>query len=407
MVEEYHRRFRQFLENSMQVPDGRDGSELEAAILSYDTNIDQVESILSEVVSIPVGSDEEDFLQAYISTIESNMEWARQLDSTEVVPNKKNEYSMLLSLTRQLTADLETAVNEGNELEDIARRLQDAHLLTEVQYEEEQMMEAGRNLEGILERREKLNVLMNDLEALEQYVNSHEITASLQHRKKVIGLILENSGEASTDDPDVLRVSVPPWEKERFGKDVVEIRIENDGYLEDFLHSCMFMLELVDDEGSFSGDLDINLEIKKAEIPYARKVSKPPTDDRIDYSLPDELNPGGNIEVWMNAAFTRDTETTDGSFSSKSRMIVADHRIKGNKPALISILVHELMHATLEHKGSFTHLEIHEHCIRLLSSVIQIMESRGRENLSEEISIGDLRQSLVYAMASSTLFPDE
>lgn len=209
MAEEYHRRFREFLESNMQVPEGRDGSELEASILAYDTDLEQVETIVSEVAGISVGAEEEEFLRSYISAIESNMEWAQQLDSTQVVPNKKNEYSMLLSLTRQLTADLETAVNEGNELEDIARRLQDAHLLAEVQYEEEQMMQAGRNLEGILERRKKLNALMNELDMLEQYINSHEITASLQHRKQVIGLILENAQDSASSGKGPVTVRVP------------------------------------------------------------------------------------------------------------------------------------------------------------------------------------------------------
>ncbi len=210
MVEKYHRKFRRFLENNMHVPDNRDGSDIEASILSYDTDLDDVETIVSEIVSISVSSDEEEFLRSYVSAIDSNMEWAQQLDSTQVVPNKKNEYSMLLSLTRQLTADLETAVNEGNELEDIARRLKDAHLLAEVEYEEEQMMQAGRNLEGILERRKKLNSLMNELQTLEQYVNTHQITASLRHRKQVLGLILNNAQASSQRSRSgAIKVSVP------------------------------------------------------------------------------------------------------------------------------------------------------------------------------------------------------
>jgi len=103
-----------------------------------------------------------------------------------------------------------------------------------------------------------------------------------------------------------------------------------------------------------------------------------------------------------------DPESTDGDFSSNHRLIVIDQRLLNySKPAAISTVIHELMHAYLEHTGDYTHFQIHEKCLQVLVSTIRAMEDKGRTEFSSDISMQDLRDSYLYALASSTMFPDK
>ncbi|WP_414837302.1 hypothetical protein ACK3SF_03480 [Candidatus Nanosalina sp. VS9-1] len=196
MSENYYSQFKAVLSERLEVPDGRDREEALGLLLSNNSDIDEVENIC-EACTIHLSDDGRTLLQQYSQAIDENLEWAKKLDSTHTSPNKKNEYSMLFSLSDQLVSELEKAVGEGKELENIARRLKDAHLLAEVDYEGEQMQEMGNRLSGLMERQEKLETLLSEYENLESYAESHRIVESLKHRKNVIGVVLENAGEAS------------------------------------------------------------------------------------------------------------------------------------------------------------------------------------------------------------------
>lgn len=210
-MDEYSREFKELLKNRLEVPDKKDKEEALGLILSHDTDTEEVENLL-DTCTLHLSDDGKNFLQSYSQTIEENLEWAKELDSTQSVLNKENEYRMLLSLAEQLVEELETAVGEENELENIARKLEDAHLLAEVDYEKEQTQEMSNKLSGLLKRREKLQALLNEIENLNEFVESHEILQALKHRQNVIEIMLEKSVEASEDFGDnVIRSRVPPW----------------------------------------------------------------------------------------------------------------------------------------------------------------------------------------------------
>lgn len=196
-MDEYSREFRELLNGRLEAPKNKDEEEVTSLILRHETDIEEIQRIIGEVCTIHLSVDGKNFLQNYKETIEENLEWAKKLDSTHTSPNKKNEYRMLLSLSDQLVSELEEAVGESKELETIARRLQDAHLLAEVDYEEDQMQEMGEKLSGLMQRREKLESLMAEFENLENYVEEHRIVETLNHRQNVIETVLENAGEAS------------------------------------------------------------------------------------------------------------------------------------------------------------------------------------------------------------------
>ena len=195
-MDEYSREFKEILKNRLEVPDKKDKEEVTGLLLGHGTDKEEVQSLL-ETCTLHLSDDGRNFLQQYSQTIEENLEWAKNLDSTQSVLSKENEYRMLLSLAEQLVDELETAVGEENELESIARKLEDAHLLAEVDYEKEQTQKMSEKLSGLLKRREKLQALLEEIENLNEFVESHEILQALKHRQKVIEIMLEKSVEAS------------------------------------------------------------------------------------------------------------------------------------------------------------------------------------------------------------------
>ena len=207
-MDEYSREFRELLNSRLEVPDSKDKEEAIGLLLGNNSDIEEVENIC-EACTLHLSGDERSFLQEYSQAIDENLAWAKKLDSTHTAPNKKNEYQMLLSLSNQLVSELEEAVGEGKELEHIARRLKDGHLLAEVDYEEDQMDEMGDRLSGLMQRQEKLKSLMSEYENLEDYAESHRIVEALKHRKNVIGLLLEHAEVGSPNSSGPVKVRIP------------------------------------------------------------------------------------------------------------------------------------------------------------------------------------------------------
>ena len=200
-MDEYSREFKELLKNRLEVPDKKDKEEVTGLLLGHGTDKEEVQNLL-ETCMLHLSDDGRNFLQQYSQTIEENLEWAKNLDSTQSVLSKENEYRMLLSLAEQLVDELETAVGEENELESIARKLEDAHLLAEVDYEKEQTQKMSEKLSGLLKRREKLQALLEEIENLNEFVESHEILQALKHRQNVIEIMLEKSTKSPESSPE-------------------------------------------------------------------------------------------------------------------------------------------------------------------------------------------------------------
>lgn len=116
---------------------------------------------------------------------------------------------MSLSEAEDLSSKFERALNEEKRLERIARKLEDGHLLSDVEFEKNQMKKAGEKLSALLEKKEKLEELMEEYGKLENSVESFQVVDSLEQRKAVLQVILSNYVEASKRDSGKFKVFLP------------------------------------------------------------------------------------------------------------------------------------------------------------------------------------------------------
>jgi|GEM_PF-1497454 len=199
MPEKYNTRLNTLLNEQLEVPDGRDEDELKSVLLGFKSGDEEVKNVLSDATVLYLDKESSNFLKDYINEIDHSMEFARSLYAEEGVESLQRRYRTLFSLTHEISNDLERAVDEDSELESIARKLKDAHLLAEVDYEKEQLQRVGQNLEDLLERKEKLQALVNHFEELEEYVREGSLVEMLEHRKHVLELMLEYSEDGSKE----------------------------------------------------------------------------------------------------------------------------------------------------------------------------------------------------------------
>ena len=209
MPEKYNTRLKTLLNERLEVPNGRSEEEVKGTLLGFEADEDEVKNILSDVSILHLDKKSSDFLKDYINEIDHNMEFARKLYAEEGKKSLQNRYRSLFSLTQELSSDLNRAVNEDSELGSIARKLKDAHLLAEVDYEKEQLQNTGENLESLIARKEKLKTLVNHFEELDEYIRDGSLIEMLEHRKHVLGLMLEYSEEASGRESGPVRVYIP------------------------------------------------------------------------------------------------------------------------------------------------------------------------------------------------------
>lgn len=209
MPEKYNTRLKNLLNEGLEVPDGRNKDEVENVLLGFESGSEDVKNVLTSATVLHLDGEARDFLKDYINEIDHSMEFARSLYAEEGVESLQRRYRGLFSLTQELSTDLKRAVDDDSELESIATKLKDAHLLAEVDYEKEQLQRAGKNLEDLIERKEKLETLVNHFEELEEYIREKSLVEMMEHRKHVLELMLEHSEEASGKDSGPVRVYLP------------------------------------------------------------------------------------------------------------------------------------------------------------------------------------------------------
>lgn len=210
MPEKYNSRLKTLLNEQLEVPEGRSGDEVKETLLGFEADGEEVKNVLSDVAVLHLDEASADFLEEYMNQIDHSMEFARELYSDEEGKDSiQSHYRSLLSLIQELSNDLNRAVNEDNELGTIARKLKDAHLLAEVDYEREQLQRTGEKLESLLERKDRLETLVDHFEDLDNYVRDRNLIRMLEHRKHVLELMIEHSEETSSRTSGPVRVHIP------------------------------------------------------------------------------------------------------------------------------------------------------------------------------------------------------
>lgn len=398
--------FKTTLGNAVSVSGGLAKENVINRLLSHEQNLGETENMVENSVVFAVTEEEENFLENYGQKLAEKRSWAEKANPAETVPSKENQFQMLESMVGTLRNEIAHAVEEDIELEQIAAAVEDSELARKADMEMHQLKDLRNRIEAIIDKEKNAKEFLEKIEILEDKIGGlHNINQALETRIAIVEILHENSERRREDK--TIRVGVPPWEQERFETDHVNIELHEDSEASQYLEACNAIIDAADSKKSFGGDTSVNVEVKTGEIPYARKVRNTPSDRRTDLRLM-EGQKTREVEVWQNAAFTMDPESTDGDFSSDQRFIVMDERLLDySKPATIATMLHELMHAYLEHTGDYTHFEIHENCLQVLVSTIRAMEDKGRTNFSSEISLQDLRDSYLYGMASSTMFPDK
>lgn len=209
MTENFNNAFKTILEERLKVPESYSKEEIIAQILDFGTDQDDVEDLLATTCTLYLSGDGVELIQGYTNEIDNQKEFAQKLDSTQTSPNKKNQYRMSLSEAESLSSKFERALNEEKRLERIARKLEDSHLLSKVKFEKKQMEEAGEKLSKLVEKKENLEELIERYESLETHVESYEIAKSLEQRKAVLQIVLDNYVEASKRDSGKFKVFLP------------------------------------------------------------------------------------------------------------------------------------------------------------------------------------------------------
>lgn len=228
----YHPQLKNLLRDRLEASEDSK-EEFIGRLLSPETGEDEVRGILSESAVLRLTEGESNFLKDYINEIDHCMEFARGLYAEEGAESIQRRYRELFSLTHELSNDLKRAVDEDSELESIARKLKDAHLLAEVDYEKEQLQRAGEDLEAVLERKKRLKQLVNHFEQLESHVKDRNLIQMLEHRKQVLELMLEYSEEASGSSPEASPGGSGPVSVRVPEKYLNQLRDFASGYLEE------------------------------------------------------------------------------------------------------------------------------------------------------------------------------
>jgi hypothetical protein len=192
----YHRELKTILENHIE-SDEEDSETLVEAMLDYNNGLDEIREIIEARCRIYLSEEGREFIRDYVNSIEGQMENAENLVSDEGEASLEERYRMLQENIRRIKDEVATAVDEEEELENIAVELKDGYLAEELEKESSELEELGRRLEMILEEEKILEEYMEKYQQLQSVFGGESILASLEHRKEVLQMIQSEAEEAS------------------------------------------------------------------------------------------------------------------------------------------------------------------------------------------------------------------
>lgn len=185
------------------VSQGFSNSESREEMLEIATDFnrtpEELESALQEGIEFRISAEDENRLESYLDNINLQIEWIEDKDEGELVQIKSTAENLRIFI-QNFKQELQTAIAEDYELEDIASALNDQKIAEEAEIELEELQDMKQRLEEISEKEKKAEKYAESVNRLETELGSlNQIEAALINRKRKIEILLEHSEEGEKD----------------------------------------------------------------------------------------------------------------------------------------------------------------------------------------------------------------
>lgn len=335
------------------------------------------------------------------------LERAREIISTDVRVDQVSlgeaeqvlqESKRTLEDFRQLKQDIEEAAGEEQELETIIHHIGDEQLWEQHGKQlEEEMQQIIQRFRSAKEKEEALEELERQVEQMRDGEGEIEIFAGLMQKieklEQVIEIIEEslerNSGNNTT-------LTVPPWERDRLGKEEVRVELWKDQDAETLMRFFFDAAEILkNDFNSFDGVLEEIPDVKMTDIPYTRTERRKARKSAIKFE-----GQRREQQIIWNPGLTQHSEDTP--------LVILDESLKDRPPAFLATICHEMMHVCFDPYRNFSHLEIHQKAMKFLIDLIQnYQQVTSKMDMPSIVNRQMLIQAYGFAAASESLFPKE
>lgn len=160
---------------------------------------EELESALEEGIEFRISGEQENRLESYLEHINMQIEWIDDKDEGELAQIKSTAENLRIFI-QNFKQELQTAIAEDYELEDIASALNDQKIAEEAEMELEELQEMKERLEEIAEKEEKAERYAESVNRLEAELGSlNQIEAALINRKRKIEILLTHADEGEKD----------------------------------------------------------------------------------------------------------------------------------------------------------------------------------------------------------------
>ena len=386
------------------VVNASESKETQQLLASLDVEKNKLRQAL-ESTELYISDEERSFLSNYLQELDSLRPWARKIKSEEESEVKQRTVKKINDLLQQLEREINKASEEDKTLEQIAARLRDRKLTEEAEKIKAGLERPESRIRRLAEKKSQTDEFLEKFEAMRNNVGgANSLYSALDNRVLAVELILENAHER---DEDKIRLEVPPWEED-FGAEAIYVDPEQSRELNQMLELAIDLVKLAKSQDVINPDMSKSVEVMHTHIDFARKINDSMSPKSSAYEVFDH-QPSNSRKVWINPGVTLFQEAKNLPVGS-DRLILVDSRLSEEPEALLSVLIHELMHAYFEHKGNYSHKEIHVKAEAVLRTCIELDIDEQEFVLEEIISSKPINrkkinEAYLFALASEGLFP--
>ncbi|MFB6116861.1 MAG: hypothetical protein ABEK10_05135 [Candidatus Nanosalina sp.] len=404
------RRYSRIIEESVRTTGENSREETLQILNSLNVAPEKLEEVTRNAV-IRITEDEKSFLQEYSSELEAAMPWAEKIKKEEQTEVKQEAFRKANSELKELEQEIQRAFKEDYTLEEIASAVRDPRLAEEAERTMSELETIQNRIKNLEEKKRKTGELLKKFEKTRSSIGTETMLQGLQIRNKAVKEILERAVVKDIGDKEV-PVDLPDWEKQRFETDVIYTRIEENSDLSEMLENAKRLVEFAAENGEIpEPETGFKTGVRTGNLDHARKVSKNTSDAASPlFNHMDDAT----VDVWMNAAVTK-YHLENRKDSGFDRLIIVHRELLDTGYALLSTLIHELMHAYFQHTGDYEgqegHRKIHQLSIKTIAAPIRAEKENPdftMEQLLKEIkpiNRETMNKAYLYSVASETLFP--
>jgi len=382
-----------------------ESEETQQILVSLDVDKNNLEKTV-EATELYIDDEERGFLKDYLQELDSLRPWARKIKSEEESKIKQRTVKKINNLIQELENEINKASQEDKTLEQIAARLRDRKLTEEAEKIRAGLEQPERRIRRLVDKKNQTDEFLEKFETMRNNVGgSGSLESALDRRILAVELILENSHER---DEDKIRLEVPPWEED-FEIEAIFVDPRQNKELNQMLDLAIDLAKLAKSQEVINPDMSKSVEAMHTHIDFARKLNDRMSPRSSYYNVFDH-QPGNSRKVWINPGVTIYQEGRNLPVGS-DRLILVDNRLFDEPEALLSVLIHELMHAYFEHKGNYSHRGIHEKAEAVLRTCIELDIDENDFVLEEiigskPINREKINEAYLFALASEGLFPE-